>query len=324
MRYKPSFKPTFLEENDFASKYVILEEELKKYANVGKLESFDGKNLSYEYYLAENAKASLVIVHGFTEFIRKYREMCKFFLDMGFNVFVFELRGHGFSDRETDGFSKAHVSSFDAYVKDLDCVIENLVIPNGECPIYLFSHSLGGAISGLYMQSFPEKIAKSVMSAPMIQPEMRKIPRKFMKAVLLKDAKKYGLDVPFRGAHKFNENALFEISADQSIARFKMNMETRISDVHYQNSEITNGWLIEAINVRDILLSNKNRNIKTKILIFSAGKDTVVLNKPQIKYLKYLNDAKLISIPEAKHNILNGSEFILQKFYGEMREFLEK
>lgn len=322
MFYVPQNKPTFLPEKDFEKAYPLLEEKLALVAHKGKLPSFDNLELEYEYYLVENATATVVILHGYTEFIRKYRELAAFLLEMGFNVFIYDQRGHGLSGRETADFGKAHVSSFNAYVKDLEYLIEHLITPITTAPLYLFAHSMSGGISTLFMQKHPDTIKKAVLTAPMVKPYTRNIPEFIIRQALKTDAKKHGGDASFRGAVKFGSNVSFEKTSDLSRARFKMNMETRISDVHYQTSEITNTWLLEALNLEKQLLTKKTKEINTQILLFTAEKDTVVRNKCQNKLLRLLKNATHVVIEGAKHNIANGSEFILEEFYTQMKNFL--
>jgi lysophospholipase len=324
MYYSPNKNPLFIPDKEFEKEYPALEASILPYAHTGRLASYDGLELEYEYYLAENATASVVIVHGFTEFIRKYREMCRFFLDLGFNVFVYDQRGHGLSGRETDDYSKAHVSSFDAYVRDLEQIIDRLVLPISSQPLYLFSHSMGGAISALYMQLHPTTIKGAIMSAPMIRPRTHNVPLPIMKVMLSHDSKKYGWDVPFRGAKKFNADAVLEYSSDQSRGRFQMNMETRISNTCYQNAEITNGWLIESLKVYKKICNKSTRQIETDVLILSAECDRVVFNNAQEKFSSLLPHSTMITIEQAKHNLANGSDFILSEFYNAIKDFCNK
>lgn len=323
MKYSPTYRPVFLEERDFETEYPLLEQEISPYAHRGRLASFDGGELEYEYYLAQNATASVVIVHGLSEFIGKYRELCKFLLDMGFNVFIYDQRGHGLSHRETEDLHRAHVGSFDSYVKDLECIIHQLVAKEGDLPLYLFSHSMGGAVTGLYMQKHPERVKKSVMCAPMIAPNMNGYPRLFMRWVLSRDAKKTSADAPFRAAKKFNPNPNFLDSSDQSAGRFRVNIKMRLADKHYQNSEISNQWLIEATKIQNRLCNRKSKKITADILIINAQKDGVVLENPQRKFFKYLQKGKWVSVENAKHNIFSGNDEVLQNFYRELEDFLQ-
>ena len=93
--------------------------------------SFDGIRLSYRNYLVKDAVGSIVIVHGFTEYCEKYTELVWYFMNAGYNVFTYDHRGHGFSDRQVEGYELAHVNRFEDYVSDLEHFVNNVVIPKG-------------------------------------------------------------------------------------------------------------------------------------------------------------------------------------------------
>ena len=71
MLFQPSGKLNIIEEEAFETQILEVEKELEKYIQKGYFQSFDGASIYYEYFLAQNAKASIVIVHGYTEFTRK-------------------------------------------------------------------------------------------------------------------------------------------------------------------------------------------------------------------------------------------------------------
>ena len=139
--------------------------------------SFDGKNIHYEKYMCDNAKASIVIVHGFTECAEKFREVSFNFLLGGYNVFAVDNRGHGYSARLTDDRETVCVGRFTDYVEDLQCFVEKIVRPaSGELPLYVYCHSMGGAITVQHLQTYPGVFKKAVLSAPMIQAQTMGLP----------------------------------------------------------------------------------------------------------------------------------------------------
>ena len=114
-----------LDENNY---YTLMESTvkpyLKKIEHLGKFSSFDGNDIFYRYYLNENAKGNLVVVHGFTENSEKFLEMIYYFHLGGYNVFSYDQRGHGYSYREVEDTSISHINRFDEYVNDLECYRE--------------------------------------------------------------------------------------------------------------------------------------------------------------------------------------------------------
>ena len=51
------------------------------------LDSFDGNQLHFEAYEHENAKAAVLVLHGFTESAEKFREVSYYFFREGYSVF---------------------------------------------------------------------------------------------------------------------------------------------------------------------------------------------------------------------------------------------
>lgn len=302
MLFVPDHKLNIIKESDYGAEFAALEKELSEYTVSGEVASFDGTHLKYEYCLAESAAASVVIVHGFTEFMRKYHEAAGYFLNQGYNVFMYDQRGHGMSGRETPDLRLTHINNFDDYVKDLRFFIDNVVKPASDAPIFLFSHSMGGAVVLLYLQLYGNEIGKAVLSSPLICPRMHGLSRSALMKIVEHDARLYGWDAAFRHASYFNPDPSFEKSSDCSEARFLMNLNHRRSDIHYQNSASTNGWMRETLSLYDRIMKDKRtEEIPTEILLITAGKDRVVRIHPQTALLKKLPAAKQMYLENAKH-----------------------
>lgn len=136
----------------------------------GYMKSADGTRIHYGYVTTPVAKAAIVISHGFTECMPKYYEMIYYFAKAGYSVYMVEHRGHGFSERSVSDMSMVTVNSFDDYVSDLDMFIREIVMKReGRRPLYLYGHSMGGAIAALYLEKHPEVFTKAVLSSPMIE-----------------------------------------------------------------------------------------------------------------------------------------------------------
>ena len=136
----------------------------------GYMKSADGTRIHYGYVTTPVPKAAIVISHGFTECMPKYYEMIYYFAKAGYSVYMVEHRGHGFSERSVSDMSMVTVNSFDEYVSDLDMFIREIVMKReGRRPLYLYGHSMGGAIAAMYLEKHPEVFTKAVLSSPMIE-----------------------------------------------------------------------------------------------------------------------------------------------------------
>lgn len=317
MLFKPTNNYHILTEDEFSDEITVIEKELQNYSTSGKISSFDGCKLAYEYFEADNSIGSIILIHGFTEFYKKFYEMAWYFLNMGYSVFLYDQRGHGLSDRQVDNPQLTHINDFNDYVKDLDCIINNIVVPaSADKPIYIFAHSMGGAVASMYLSENSGKIKRAILSSPMVCPKTHGIPGGMVKLISKRYAKKDGWEARFRHSGDFNPNPDFIRSSDSSLARFKHNLDFRIQHDYYQNSSFSNRWMYEALKVKKILLnSHYAKKIKTDVLIFSASKDRVVHTAPQRRLAKKLPHCTLVTIPGAKHTVYTGSGPMLDYFY---------
>ena len=159
MLYQPSGKLCLVNEEDYANEMQKICKKLDECANKGYFSSFDGAEIYYEYFLVDNPKANIVVVHGYTEFVKKYYEIGSYFMDMGYNVFLYDQRGHGFSHRDIEDFQVTHVDSYEDYARDLQCFMEKVVFPNScGVPVNIYSHSMGGAVTSFYLSLTEDKI----------------------------------------------------------------------------------------------------------------------------------------------------------------------
>ena len=111
------------EDNYQETMKTIVEPYLDSIRHIGTLSALrDGHRIYYEYFDIEEEKGSVVILHGFTEFIRKYSEIIYYFSQAGYDVYMIEHYGHGYSERRSDvqdNLSKVAVDDFDVYTEDV-------------------------------------------------------------------------------------------------------------------------------------------------------------------------------------------------------------
>ncbi len=302
MLYTPK-KVEVIQENEYQSRICEVEETLSRYSQEGTFKSFDGLNIFYRNYLAENPVGSIVIVHGFTEYCKKYTELVWYFINQGYNVFTYDHRGHGLSERQVEGYILAHVNSFEDYVKDLEMFIEEVVVKQGGTEnINIFSHSMGGSVTTLYLMRCGGRISRALLSSPMVYPFTSDCPIAVLKLMLKYHARKNGWAARFKYASDFNPDHPFDKSHDTSYPRFRHNLDVRLSDVRYQTSASTNRWMYEAVTVGKKMLRTKDlKKIKAKVLVISSGADTVVRPKPQKKLADRL-ECGFMKIEGAKHS----------------------
>lgn len=296
---------------------------LEEGSTEGYVDSFDGLKLHYRSFRVRDPKASIVILHGLTEFIQKYYEMIWYMINSGFNVYIYDQRGHGLSGREVDDQHIVHVKDFQDYVKDLDCFVRGVVDPDGtDIPLYLFSHSMGGAVALFYIMQYENRVAKAAFSSPMVEPHMTDLPRFVLHHFFKKQRRKEGDQGKFIYSGVWDPNPDFTKSTDMSYNRFLSNLNIRRADWHYQNSSASNGFIDESSKVRYGLLDKSNiANIRIPLLIMVSSDDKLVKTTETRKLARRTDKITLVEIPDSKHTIYTSSEGAIKEFYKNMFEF---
>ena len=104
-----------------------------------------GGALFYQWFrFQEEAKGTLLFVHGLAEHIGRYSHIFKEFNQRGYDVLAYDHRGHGRSSGE-----RGHINDFKDYVIDLKTVVQ--FAKTLKPPLFILAHSLGCLISFLYM-----------------------------------------------------------------------------------------------------------------------------------------------------------------------------
>ncbi len=305
MRFVPDYQLPIIEDEAFPSAIRDVTDKLDAVRVSGTFHAFDGVRLYYEYFLAENSRGSIVIVHGLSEFTKKFYEFAYYALHQGYNVFVYDQRCHGLSDRLTDNPDVLHVGNFRDYVKDLAQFVDEIVLPADDKPLYLYAHSMGGAVSALYLAKYGDKIQKAVLSAPMFEPIVDNVPVPIARAGVFLGQYVCGCKRKFKLTAEFNPNVPYTASQGSSRVRFEHFLSLRRDNKAYQSSPMSFGWVSHSLTVgRHILSRRVAGRITTPTLIVSAEKDTMVNNHMQYRFSERCDACELVSIPNAAHALL--------------------
>lgn len=325
MLFKPDFNFKLLTAEKFTENIGRINEELSQYAVTGTFNSHDNKPLFYEYFLCENAKANIVIVHGLSEFTKKFYEFTYYCLNSGYNVFMYDQRGHGLSFRETKDKTLIHVKNYNQYEKDLSKFIQTVVIPISDKQIYLYSHSMGGAVAILNLAQGNSRIKKAVLSAPLIEPYLGYSLPRWLARTGLACAKFFiGGKRRFPGSKDFNPEVKYNGKNEQCEVRFKYNLNMRCQNENYQTTPLSIGWTYATLGLREKLLKKSLvKKINTPILLITAEKDTTVKNDAHYEFANKCCLCEHKVIKDAKHGMLTSTNEIMKEHIELTMRFLE-
>lgn len=127
------------------------------------VESWDiGRGLRGYLWRSSNPRGNLLLQHGFAEYseryVAHYNRLIPRLLELGLNVYAFDLRGHGNSPGARG-------------VVDVDQAIEDHRVARSllaaeQMPLFLFGHSLGGLVTAASICQDKRGVAGVVLSAP--------------------------------------------------------------------------------------------------------------------------------------------------------------
>lgn len=120
----------------------------------------------------------IVIVHGYAEHSGRYQWTALQLVGRGFAVYMFDLRGHGKS-----AGTRNIMKSFDSYLTDLAAFLDQVKLEEPNKPLFLFGHSLGGAVAALFIIRYKPLLSGLITSSAFLA--NRDIPKILVQLVIL-------------------------------------------------------------------------------------------------------------------------------------------
>lgn len=328
--YRDDF--TIISEDNYSSTMKnVVEPYLDSIKTVGALYSNrDGHRIYYEYFDIENKKGSVVILHGFTEFIRKYSEIIYYFSQSGYDVYMIEHYGHGYSERRSDveaNLSKVAVDDFDVYTEDVKQFMEEVVIPlSKDNKLVLFGHSMGGGIATRFLELYPSIFDYAILSSPMIGINMGAVPE-WVAKFLSSSANFFGAgDEYIFGHYDWDAIESFEDPdcPATSYPRYSYFFEMRKENQYHQTYGATWSWLNAAVKATEKMVKQSEaEKVKIPVLLFQAETDSLVRNDKQLEFASKADRVHVVMCPYAHHEIFNSPDAVANAYWVTVFDFLD-
>ncbi|AIZ42858.1 bifunctional alpha/beta hydrolase/class I SAM-dependent methyltransferase [Cellulophaga baltica] len=265
----------------------------------GHFNSFDGSEIFYRKWNFKPSQKSVIIIHRGHEHSERLNDIATSSQFSEYNIFAFDLRGHGHTKTETS-------SVFMDYVRDLDAFALYLksayTIPSTD--MFVIANSIGGVIASAWVHDYAPNIAGMALLAP---------------------AFRINLIVPLA-----NEMITLGTKLKKDLIIKSYVKSTLLThDVAQQNAYDTDSLITRSIDAKLLIdLADAGKRlvedaaaIDTPTLILSAEKDKVVFNKDQKIFFDKLdtNLKQLELLPDFFHGILFETEKEL--VYDKMKAF---
>jgi alpha-beta hydrolase superfamily lysophospholipase len=129
----------------------------------GTFSGSDGLALYYQTWLPTNQphRAVLVNLHGLGDHSSLYPSLAEYFPTRGIALYAYDMRGNGRSPGQ-----RAYLRHWEDYRGDLHAFVTQVRAWEGDLPIFLLGHSLGGLVVLEYALHYPDRLAGVIAAAP--------------------------------------------------------------------------------------------------------------------------------------------------------------
>lgn len=271
------------------------------------------------------ARGTVVVIPGRTEFIEKYTEVLEGLAGLGLVAWCLDLRGQGHSTRTLANPHKGHIDSFHTYTADLLYWLEEVILPDHEevgGPRLLLAHSLGATLALRLLLDQPEHFSRAVLSAPMLGVPVPAPP--WMVLLLARALVWLGYGDRYVGRGDYGEyNRTFEgnpwTSDPDRLARTVSRVR---ADPTVALGGITIGWLAAALEFMEQLLRpGALEALSVPTLVVAAGHDRCVDGQITMEALPHIKAVLLEQLADAQHELLFERDEFRQRFWERMVDF---
>lgn len=274
--------------------------------------------LAYASIIPSNAKAAITLVNGRCESYLKYQELIFDLTQMGYAVFTFDHLGQGLSSRLLSEPEKGYIDTFSQYTDSLAYFVEHIVQPQWQGKHYLLAHSMGAAISYLYLAKHQHIFEKCIFSAPMFGIPTAGIPRLLARAIA-KSCVLFGLGKQYFISQGSFENKAFEINQlMHDKVRYQAFQTLYTSQPNLRLGGVTCNWLAEALKAT-VEIESTQITIPGRVL--QAEKESIVLNRAQNKVVAHNETLEMVVFANSFHEILFETDAIRNAALKEIEVF---
>jgi lysophospholipase len=292
-------------------------------AEVTVVEAPDGLSLRVARWEAPAdgpARGTVLLLHGFTEFIEKYYEVVEHLLSRGFGVVTYDHRGQGLSERLLPRSQRGHQTDFADLVAEAVYVHEQMLGEELPRPHLLMAHSMGGNVALRVLQEYPRRFDRAVLSAPMTG--FDRIPAWLMNVIAtLFVMLGRGGSYAWGAGDEDLENPQNRVTSDAS--RFARALAFWRHEPALVTSGVTWRWVREATrSMARVARPERMAQIETPTLLASAGRDQVVSSASHRVLSGRSPKLRLVHLSESMHEILQEADAVQAEFWAHFDEFV--
>jgi lysophospholipase len=253
----------------------------------GRIEAVGSLSLYYQGWEATDPHAGILVVHGLAEHGGRYAEFGRRMAASGLSTYALDLRGHGLSDGR-----RGHADRFELLLQDVDRFRREISgITDGELPLFLLGHSMGGLIAARYIEEYDCRFTGAIIISPWLATAMP-IPRwKVVAASML---------------NKLLPALPIDAGIDERFLSHDQGVIARYRDDPLVHGRITPRLFAEAGMAMGLVMQRSER-IRTPLLLVLAGDDRLVDTRKSEAFARSLQtaDVTIRILDDYYHEVLN-------------------
>lgn len=273
----------------------------------GFIKTRDKRQLYWISLTSPKHSKAIVVVNGRIECSDKYQELFFDLFQQGYDIYSYDHRGQGLSERLIAHSDIGYVEEFDDYVDDLALMVKHFNLSRYD-KRYLLGHSMGGNVITRYVQTHQDQPFDAIAAtAPMFGMNIKWYlkPIAMVLSQLLTALHSLPSYAPGQAPYyskPFDGNLL-----SQSQIRYQWFRKLYDEKPQLQVGGASTRWVWQGMMAcKQCLLLT--RQIKRPYLLLQAGDDRVVSNSAQIRFIKKLantnSQCALKIIHHARHELL--------------------
>ncbi len=285
----------------------------------------DGLNLRYGQWpsAVRPLRGSVLLLQGRAEFLEKYGETIRDLNARGWDVFSFDWRGQGKSDRMLSDPLKGHVQSYDQYLADLDFFVRSIVSGGCREPLILLAHSMGAHVALRYLVLHPNPFAKIVLAAPMIGISSAPVSLLGWISRLQVRLQRQDRQIPGTGRLHSVDRAFTGNRLTSDAVRFDRMRAYVRQNPRLAAHCVTYGWMAATLaSIHVLQHAPVEERITCPALFAIAEQDRVVSNKAAYRLAGRLPNYRWVVVPGARHELLQERDELRNLFWRAFDRFL--
>lgn len=252
----------------------------------GQFKGSDQTELFFQTWTPDKVRGVFIITHGLAEHSECYHPLAKIMAEDGWQVFAWDMRGHGRSEGKR-GFAK----DISYFIDDLDVFVKLVRKQAPGQNIAFFGHSMGGLCTIRYIQTRMPEYAALVLSSPALGLSVA-VPK--FKETLAHVAQKW---MPTLTMH--NEIKYSDLTRDTEMIKSYGTDSLR-------HDKISPGIFLSMVSNFERALEDA-QEIEGPVLMQLAGEDKIVSSDASRTFFEKLPNKKnqLMLYPQNYHEIYN-------------------